>query len=117
MSDILTAVRGRVRGYLERYVDEHRHPLNKLTHYIGIPLIVGSLPVLPFQPLVGLTMFGVGWVFQFIGHYVFEKNKPAFFYDPFYLLIGPLWVLMDILHRLGAPLPEWLSPTGAPAAA
>ena len=47
--------------YMRAYSEDHQHPVNKLTHMIGIPLIVGSLPVIPIAPPVGLTMFGVGW--------------------------------------------------------
>lgn len=39
-----------------------------------------------------LLLQGLGWLFQFLGHWRFEKNSPAFFADPRQLLIGPLWV-------------------------
>jgi uncharacterized membrane protein YGL010W len=38
-------------------------------------------------------LFVVGWAFQFIGHYVYEKKSPAFFRNLAHLLVGPLWIL------------------------
>ncbi len=40
-----------------------------------------------------LGLFLVGWVFQFIGHGVYEKRSPAFLDNLAHLLVGPLWVL------------------------
>jgi uncharacterized membrane protein YGL010W len=36
--------------------------------------------------------FVVGWVFQLVGHGVYEKKSPAFLKNVEHLLIGPLWV-------------------------
>jgi uncharacterized membrane protein YGL010W len=36
--------------------------------------------------------FVVGWIFQFIGHIVYEKKSPAFYKNFEHLLIGPLWL-------------------------
>jgi uncharacterized membrane protein YGL010W len=49
----------------------------------------------------GVGCFLVGWVIQFIGHY-FEGRKPAFFDDVMGLAIGPLFVLAEVLFKLGA---------------
>lgn len=43
----------------------------------------------------GLGLFVVGWVFQFVGHY-FEGKKPAFVDDLVGLLIGPLFVAVEL---------------------
>jgi len=39
-----------------------------------------------------LAIFIVGWIFQFIGHFVFEKNKPAFLKNPILLFIAIFWI-------------------------
>ncbi len=36
--------------------------------------------------------FALGWIFQFIGHYIFEKKSPAFYKNAEHLLIGPFWI-------------------------
>lgn len=50
--------------------------------------------------IVGVGGFVVGWVFQFIGHY-FEGRKPAFMDDVMGLAIGPLFVVAEVLFKLG----------------
>jgi len=47
-----------------------------------------------------LFVFVTAWIGQFIGHKI-EGQKPAFFDDLKFLLIGPLWLLGFIYRRLG----------------
>ena len=77
---------------LANYKAGHQHPLNRLTHIIGIPMIVVSLPLFFLNWRWALRLFIVGWILQFVGHAI-EGNQPAFFRNPVYLLVGPLWVL------------------------
>jgi uncharacterized membrane protein YGL010W len=42
---------------------------------------------------VNATLFILGWIFQFIGHKVYEHKNPAFFRNFVHLLVGPLWIL------------------------
>ena len=86
-------------SFIENYKAKHRHPLNKLMHSVGIPMIVVSLPVFLFSWRWGLGLFVVGWVLQFAGHAI-EGNQPAFFRNPVYLLVGPWW----LLRRAGAAI-------------
>jgi len=110
-----------LRGYLTDYAREHTKLGTKITHMIGIPMIVASVPTVFVSPPAAGALFVGGWALQFIGHYVFEKNKPAFFYDPYYLLVGPVWVGLEFAQMVGATLPESLRPSpegktdGAPA--
>lgn len=99
--------------YMRAYHDDHQHPVNKLTHMIGIPLILASLPVIPVVPKVGLPMFGVGWAFQFAGHF-FENKKPSFTRDPLYLAIGPVWIAVEWIEMLTGQ--RIYTPPPAPAA-
>ncbi|QTL35236.1 MULTISPECIES: DUF962 domain-containing protein [Pseudoalteromonas] len=50
--------------------------------------------------VTGLALFVIGWVIQFVGHY-FEGKKPAFADDLMGLLIGPLFVMMELLNKIG----------------
>ncbi len=77
---------------LERYKGDHQDRRRQLTHMIGIPMIVASLPLIASIVAlpVGATLFTVGWGFQFLGHW-FEGNDPAFFGDRRSLVIGALW--------------------------
>jgi uncharacterized membrane protein YGL010W len=49
---------------------------------------------MPVPMLWGL--FVLGWVFQGIGHAVYEKKSPAFLKNIEHILIGPLWVFARI---------------------
>ncbi|HEY9402972.1 MAG TPA: DUF962 domain-containing protein, partial [Pyrinomonadaceae bacterium] len=84
-------------SFMEDYKAKHRHPLNRLTHSIGIPMIVVSLPLFFFSWRAALVLFVAGWVLQFVGHWI-EGNQPAFFRNPIYLLIGPLWIARRALR-------------------
>jgi hypothetical protein len=89
-------------SFVDNYKSKHRHPLNKLMHAIGIPLIVVSLPWFFFSWRWALAWFAVGWSFQFLGHAI-EGNQPAFFRHPVYLLVGPLWLARGLFNLAGAP--------------
>jgi uncharacterized membrane protein YGL010W len=92
------------QDFLANYKAKHQHPLNRLTHSIGIPMIVLSLPLFLFNWRWALGMFVVGWILQFIGHAI-EGNQPAFFNNPVYLLIGPLWILRRAAAAIGLAKP------------
>lgn len=70
------------------YLSEHRDPNCRRMHFIGTLLVIvtasyalfsGQLRLLWLLPLFG---YGFAW----IGHFVFEKNRPATFSHPFYSL-------------------------------
>ena len=88
------------QDFLTNNKAKHQHPLNRLTHSIGIPMIVVSLPLFFFNWRWALLLFIVGWIFQFVGHAI-EGNQPAFFKNPVYLLVGPLWVLRRAVAVFG----------------
>ena len=50
---------------------------------------------------IGIGMFVIGWVFQFVGHVRYEHRKPAFIDDIIGLLIGPLFILVELMFGLG----------------
>jgi uncharacterized membrane protein YGL010W len=92
-------------SFIENYKAKHRHPLNKLCHSFGIPMIVVSLPLFFFNWRVALALFVFGWVLQFVGHAI-EGNQPAFFRNPIYLLVGPLWLIRRAAAALGLLKPS-----------
>ena len=94
-----------LRDYLVEYAQDHAHIGTRLTHMVGIPMIVASLPLLPFNPPLGGALFVGGWTLQFVGHYVFEHNDPKFFGDPANLVIGVLWAGMEWAEVFGLKIP------------
>jgi uncharacterized membrane protein YGL010W len=48
----------------------------------------------------GVGFFVAGWIIQFVGHY-YEGRKPAFADDLVGLLVGPMFVVMELMALLG----------------
>jgi uncharacterized membrane protein YGL010W len=69
--------------------------------YLGARLLPGP---------VNLGMFGLGWIFQFVGHGVYEKRSPAFFRNLAHLLVGPLWVVNYALRVRPRAAPSHVAP-------
>lgn len=82
--------------YYSRYDHEHRHPLNKFLHGVGIPVILAGIVLAAFTCWRwGLGLFVTGWLLLFLGHRI-EGNRPAFFQGPAYFLVGPLWAFREL---------------------
>ncbi len=68
---------------------------------LAIPMIAVSIALYVLgraMPLwLNAALFIIGWILQFIGHSVYEKRQPAFFRNFLHLLVGPLWILNDLL--------------------
>jgi uncharacterized membrane protein YGL010W len=45
------------------------------------------------------VIFVLGWILQGVGHYVYEKNSPAFFKNFAHLAVGQLWILAKAVGR------------------
>ena len=90
--------------WIAQYATSHQHPVNRLCHTLGIPLIVISLGL--FAASLGvaglwkwaLTLFIVGWVFQFVGH-AFEGKPPEFLHDWRFLFVGLRWWVAKMRGR------------------
>jgi uncharacterized membrane protein YGL010W len=48
----------------------------------------------------GVSLFAVGWLIQFVGHW-YEGKKPAFVDDVIGLLVGPMFVTAEAMFMLG----------------
>lgn len=81
------------------YLSEHADPVSRRLHVIGTSLsVLLLLAVLATQQwwlllLVPVTGYGFAWV----GHFFFEKNRPATFRHPLYSLMGDFVMLRDVL--------------------
>ena len=70
---------------------------------VFLHLIGGS--ILGRSVTVGIVLFVLGWVLQFVGHH-FEGNRPAFLKNGIHLLIGPMWIIHRLFHHLGIDDPQ-----------
>ena len=68
---------------------------------LAIPMLVVSFAFYVlgrWMPMSwNVALFILGWIFQFIGHSVYEHKQPAFFRNVAHLLIGPLWILNEVI--------------------
>jgi uncharacterized membrane protein YGL010W len=77
-----------------------------LVEFVLLGLITHALyQLLGAQGLLwlGIGVFVVAWIGQFIGH-KYEGKKPSFLTDLVYLLIGPAWVTAKLMRRLRIPV-------------
>ncbi len=76
------------------YLREHGNRTCRRLHFLGSTLALVCLVMLvasgrPVYLLVGLLC---GYGFAWLGHFVFEKNRPASFKRPLYSFMGD-WVM------------------------
>ena len=87
-------------SFINTYKSQHRHPLNRLCHAIGIPMITISWLLFFFKWRWALALFVAGWILQFVGHAI-EGNRPAFLQNPVYFLVGPWWLIRRAAQAIG----------------
>ena len=83
------------------YLSQHQHPVCRQLHFIGSALILlilaYSLYTQQFIWLISLPIIGYG--FAWVGHFIFEKNRPATFTYPLWSLMGDWKMFWQILTR------------------
>ncbi|KAA1173856.1 DUF962 domain-containing protein [Marinobacter salinexigens] len=81
------------------YLEEHRDVTCRRLHFVGSLLVLlvaisalgtGKLAWLLILPVIG---YGFAWV----GHFKYEKNRPATFKHPIYSLMGDWVMFRDML--------------------
>jgi uncharacterized membrane protein YGL010W len=64
----------------------------------------------------GAAAFVVGWIFQGIGHAVYERNSPAFLRNLVHLLVGPAFLVNELFGIRRRPAADSVSATAGRAA-
>ena len=87
------------REFYPYYLAEHGDRRCRRLHFVGSSLVLGCLVALAatrdLRWLLAALVCGYG--FAWIGHFVYEKNKPATFKYPFYSLAGDWVMYRDML--------------------
>ncbi|GLR12322.1 membrane protein [Chitinimonas prasina] len=82
------------KDFYPYYLGEHQNRTCRRLHFVGSALVLllllaallrGQAALLWLLPVIG---YGFAWV----GHFFFEKNRPATFKHPLYSLMGD-WVM------------------------
>ncbi len=79
------------------YLSQHQHPICRLLHVIGTFCVICIILTSFNSPPKLLLMPVIGYGFAWVGHFVFEKNKPATFKNPFYSLMGDFYMFWNII--------------------
>ena len=90
---------GSFREFYPYYLGEHADRHCRRLHFIGTSLAVLQwLAALALrEPWLLLSGLVTGYSFAWVGHFFFEKNRPATFTHPLYSLIGDFAMARDIL--------------------
>ncbi|MDB6087246.1 MAG: rane protein [Gammaproteobacteria bacterium] len=99
MTDALSKPLRSFRDFYPFYLAEHANRTCRRLHFIGSSLVLAVLAT------ATLTMNGwfllaipvVGYGFAWLGHFAYEKNRPATFRYPLYSLMGDWVMFKDVV--------------------
>lgn len=82
------------------YLTEHRNIMSRRLHVAGssIGLYFFSKAILKRKPRYFIYGLVSGYACAWVGHFVFEKNKPASFKQPLYSFISDWRMFSDVLR-------------------
>ena len=82
------------REFYPFYLSEHRNATCRKLHFVGSSLVLGILllAIVTSNPWWLLAVPLAGYGFAWVGHFAFEKNRPATFTYPAWSLMGD-WVM------------------------
>lgn len=81
------------------YLTEHSNRTSRRLHFVGscgvLVLLAVAVATVDARWVIGALACGYG--FAWIGHFIFEKNRPATFRHPLYSFLGDWVMFKDIL--------------------
>jgi len=88
------------REFYPFYLSEHANRTSRRLHFFGscgvLGLVAGAMAAHDARWLLAALLCGYG--FAWVGHFFFEKNRPATFRHPFYSFAGDWVMFADILR-------------------
>ena len=95
----MNAVYRTFRDFYPAYLAEHKERATRRLHFLGTLMVFVAIGATlwtgDLRWLVAAPLFGYG--FAWIGHLVFERNRPATFRHPLYSLAGDFVMFKDML--------------------
>ena len=100
---VLTSSQMPIRDYHEFYrfyLTEHRHIMSRRLHVAGSSIGLYFFSKALRQRKAKYVAYGLlsGYACAWIGHFIFEKNKPASFKQPLYSFISDWRMFADVLR-------------------
>jgi hypothetical protein len=88
------------REFYPFYLSEHANRTSRRLHFAGscgvLAIVAAAIVARDARWLLAALACGYG--FAWIGHFFFEKNRPATFRHPFYSFAGDWVMFADILR-------------------
>jgi hypothetical protein len=80
------------------YLSEHANRTCRRLHFVGSTLALACLATAILRGMPVFVLYGLlcGYGFAWLGHFGFEKNKPASFKRPLYSFMGDWAMYRDI---------------------
>lgn len=87
------------REFYPFYLGEHRDRTCRRLHFVGTSAALGCIvaAIVRDNAWWFLGALLCGYAFAWVGHFFFEKNRPATFKHPFYSFLGDWVMYKDIL--------------------
>lgn len=89
-----------LKEFYPYYLSEHQNAVCRVLHFMGTGLVILSFIAFwltfNFRFLVAIPFLGYG--FAWLGHFFFERNKPATFQYPGYSLASDFIMFWDLLR-------------------
>jgi hypothetical protein len=87
------------KSFYPFYLSQHSNPISRKLHYLGTGLVIALLVAVVINgQWQGLLLLPVlGYLFAWVGHFFFEKNRPATFTYPLYSLRADFLMLFEAL--------------------
>jgi hypothetical protein len=81
------------------YLSEHQNITCRRLHFIGSFFVLLIIAYALISQTYTMLFFALicGYLFAWVGHFFFEKNRPATFTYPFYSFAGDWVMFTDIL--------------------
>jgi len=81
------------------YLTEHSDPTSRKLHFVGTALVFVMLfgAIFSGRSWLYILIPVVGYGFAWVGHFFFEKNKPATFQYPLYSLASDFILFFELL--------------------
>ena len=88
------------------YVSQHMKPSTRWLHFTGTTLVLVTLAAAVLaSPVWLLASPFAGYSFAWVGHFFFEKNRPATFTYPLWSLLGDFQMYrLMLLGKMGPEL-------------
>jgi hypothetical protein len=88
-----------LKEFYPYYLSEHQNYTCRVLHFVGTAMLflIIALAIILSDYRILISLPFVGYGFAWVGHFFFEKNKPATFQYPLFSLASDFLLFFDLL--------------------